>query len=160
MTSSRRTLGTLLRHLIELLDGAVEQGYVEAGLEFRPRYTPVLKALMSKGPVAIKTLAETAGLTHSAASQTVAQMKKAGLVEVRRGRDQREQVVFLTLKATDMIPAIQDVWRITNQAANDLEAELGFPLSQRLEDAIALLEAQSFSERRRTAAQRLEVRVP
>lgn len=154
--AASRTLGTLLRHLIELLDGAVEQGYVEAGLDFRPRYTPVTRALMAHGSLSIKALAGYAGLTHSAASQTVAQMKKAGLVAVARGRDQREQVVSLTETATAEIPVIQRQWRVTNQAAQDLEAELGFPLSQRLEDVIAALERQSFSARRRVAAERME----
>lgn len=156
MTPPRRTLGTLLRHVIELLDGAVEQGYVDAGLDFRPRYTPVLRVLMNHDAMSIKALAEHAGLTHSAASQTLAQMRKHGLIDARKGKDQREQVVSLTPKARAMIPEIRRAWKITDAAAEALEAEVGFALSQRLEDVIEALERQSFRSRRQAAAERLD----
>ena len=32
----KQGLGTQLRHLIELLDGAVQQAYADAGLDYRP----------------------------------------------------------------------------------------------------------------------------
>ena len=38
----KQGLGTQLRHLIELLDGAVQQAYVDAGLNYRPRYSDTL----------------------------------------------------------------------------------------------------------------------
>ena len=38
-------LGTQLRHLIELLDGDVAQTYANAGLDYRPRFTPVMRVL-------------------------------------------------------------------------------------------------------------------
>ena len=44
-----RTLGTLLRNLSETLDRAVEEAYRDAGLSYRPRYTPVFRALLSAG---------------------------------------------------------------------------------------------------------------
>lgn len=159
MTASRRTLGTLLRHVIELLDGAVEQNYVDVGLDYRPRYTPVLGSLLAIGPASIKALASHAGLTHSAASQTVAQMKKSGLVNVQRGEDQRQQVVSLSPKAVAMVPAVQHVWQVTNEAARDLENELAYPLAQLLDETISALERQSFSERLGSAAGRLNVNV-
>ena len=73
-------LGTLLRHLLELLDGDVQRAYDELGLDYRPRYTPVVAALLDLGPSSIQDIARAAGITHSAASQTVAQM-----AEVRAG---------------------------------------------------------------------------
>ena len=41
-------LGTQLRHLLELLDGAVEEAYALAGMRYRPRYTPVMRALIAQ----------------------------------------------------------------------------------------------------------------
>jgi DNA-binding MarR family transcriptional regulator len=159
MTLPHRTLGTLLRHVIELLDGAVEQSYVDAGLDYRPRYTPVLQSLLVIGPASIKTLASHAGLTHSAASQTVAQMKKSGLLNVQRGEDQRQQVVSLSPKAVAMVPAVQHVWLVTNEAARDLENELAYPLAQLLDETISALEHQAFSERLGSAARGLNSKV-
>jgi DNA-binding MarR family transcriptional regulator len=147
MVKPARTLGTLLRHLIERLDGAVEQAYRDAELDYRPRYTPVLRALIARGPASIKDLAAHAGLTHSAASQTVAQMRRAGLVEVQRGTDMRRQVVSLTIRATTMIPTLEQMWQVVNEAAQELDAELSCPISQVVEEAIVALERRSFKDR-------------
>lgn len=156
MGTSHRTLGTLLRHLTELLDGAVEQAYADANLDYRPRYTPVVRVLAAIGPASIKDLARQAGLTHSAASQTVAQMARVGLVKVERGLDMRQQVVSLTPKALDMLPGLERIWRVVDQAARDLDAELAFPVSRVVEDAILALERQPFQDRIRAVAQNVK----
>ena len=48
-------LGTLLRRLLDLLDGDVQRAYDELGLDYRPRYTPVVVALLDLGPSSIRT---------------------------------------------------------------------------------------------------------
>ena len=141
------TLGTLLRHLIELLDGAVEETYKAAQLDYRPRYTPVLRALIARGPASIRDLSEQAGLTHSAVSQTVAEMRRAGLVEVERGADKRQQMVSLTTRAKQMIPGLEEIWQVVNEAAQELDDELDYPLSQIAEEAIAALGRRPFRDR-------------
>ena len=150
-----RTLGTLLRHLIELLDGAVEQAYRDAQLDYRPRYTPVLRALIARGPASIKDVAAQAGLTHSAASQTVAQMHRVGLVQVQRGTDMRRQVVSLTARATAMIPTLEQIWHVVAEAARELDAELTYPISQIVEETIAALERRAFKDRIAAKAEQL-----
>ena len=157
MTTPHRTLGTLLRHLLDLLGEGVEGAYAEAGLDYRSRYTPVLRTLMNIGPASIRTLANTAGITHSAASQTVAQMGRAGLVEVRRGEDQRQQVVSLTAKATAMIPTLKRIWQVTNEAGHEMDAELSCSVYRAVEDAILALERKPFRDRRNAVAQRLDM---
>lgn len=154
--SDRRnaTLGTLLRHLIEKLDGAVEQSYVESGLDYRPRYTPIVRALLESGPASIRTISRSAGVTHSAASQTVAQMMEKGLVRYEPGSDARERIVALTAAAHAMIPAIQQHWNATNAAAEKLDSELSMPLSDLLREAIAALDRKPFSKRIQAATKR------
>lgn len=125
----------------------MEQTYRDAQLDYRPRYTPVLRALIARGPASIKDLAAQAGLTHSAASQTVAQMRRAGLVQVERGADMRRQIVSLTTRATTMIPTLEQMWQVVDKAAQELDAELVFPLSRVVEDAIVALERRSFKDR-------------
>ena len=141
------TLGTLLRHLIEKLDRAVEQSYVESGLDYRPRYTPVMRALIQSGPISIRGISRTAEITHSAASQTVAQMVEKGLVRLQAGSDARERIVALTPLAKAMIPKLEQHWRSTNDAARLLDAELSMPLSDLLREAIAALDRASFAQR-------------
>ncbi|HTZ69097.1 MAG TPA: MarR family transcriptional regulator [Acetobacteraceae bacterium] len=148
MNQEGPTLGTLLRHLIEVLDGAVEEGYKHAGLDYRARYTPIVRALMDSEIVSIKLLAHRAGVTHSAASQTVAQMAKAGLVDIRPGLDAREHLISFSLNAVKIIPTLQELWQATNAAATELDAELPYPLSKLLKITIATLERRSFADRR------------
>jgi DNA-binding MarR family transcriptional regulator len=146
------TLGTLLRHLIEKLDGAVEQSYARSGLDYRPRYTPVVRALIQSGPASIRAISRNAGITHSAVSQTVAQMMERGLVRFDSGGDARERIVALTPAAKAMIPTLKRCWQATNAAADRLDTELSMPLSDLLREAIDALDSTPFAQRIETAA--------
>jgi DNA-binding MarR family transcriptional regulator len=149
------TLGTQLRHLIELLDGAVEAAYLENGLAYRPRYTPVMRALMASDTCTIGQIAEAAGITQPAATQTVGRMIKEGLVSAATGvQDGRQRLVRLTAQGRALLPQLQRCWQATAEAARSLEAELPFPLSDTLAGASAALAAKSFGERIREARAR------
>jgi DNA-binding MarR family transcriptional regulator len=153
MNGSRPGLGTLLRRLIDETDGAVEAAYLEAGLDFRPRYTPIVRTLSTIGPAPIRALAEAAVVSHSAASQTVSQMARAGLVVLKPGRDGRERIVALTAKAEAMLPTLERFWAQTSVAAAELDAQLSAPLSNLLEEAIAALAGEPFAARIRRAVE-------
>jgi DNA-binding MarR family transcriptional regulator len=144
----KQGLGTQLRHLIELLDGAVQQAYTDAGLHYRPRYTPMMRVLAQQQSATIGQLAELAGITQPAATQTVALMKKEGLLLVdASGEDGRQRVVRLSRQGEALLPRLQACWQATRRAADSLDAELEFPLSECLAQAIAVLEQRSFGDR-------------
>ena len=148
----KQGLGTQLRHLIELLDGAVQQSYTDAGLNYRPRYTPVMRVLAQRHSATIGQLAELAGITQPAVTQTVALMKKEGLLVVAAGgEDGRQRVVRLSAEGEALLPRVQACWRATKSAADSLDAEMASPLSECLAQAIAVLEKRSFGERIRDA---------
>lgn len=144
---STATLGTLLRHLLEKLDGAVEESYAKAGLDYKPRYTPIVRALIALGPASIRAISRSAGTTHSAVSQTVAQMVERGLVEYESGGDARERIVVLTAAAKAMIPVLERRWQATNSAARLLDTELSMSLSELLCEAIDALDRTPFAHR-------------
>lgn len=153
----KRGLGTQLRHLIELLDGAVEQSYIDAGLNYRPRYTPVMRALLNQEPLTIGDIAASAGITQPAATQTVGLMVKEGLLTVAASaHDGRQKMVRLSEAGRQMAPRIRQCWQATASAADSIDAQMPYPLSQALADAIAVLEQQSFGERIRAAQVRPE----
>lgn len=160
MSSSASTLGSRVRSLIELLDGQVEAAYAASGLDWRPRYTPVLRTLMSLGPTSIKTVAGEIGISHSAISQTVSQMTRDGLVVLKPGADARERIVALTPRTEAMVPALQRQWAATNAAANQLDAELSAPLYAVLGEAIDALNQHPFGERIAAAAATLAAADP
>lgn len=153
----KATLGTQLRHLIELLDGAVGASYDEAGLVYRPRYTPLVRALMVHQPATIGQLASAAGISQPAATQTIALMLKDGLITATPApQDGRQKLIQLSAQGTAMLPALQLCWQATAAAARSLDAELAMPLSVLLEDALAALQARSYGARIRSARAALQ----
>jgi DNA-binding MarR family transcriptional regulator len=156
MSIKSSTLGTLLRRLTEHLDGAVEDAYSKVGLDYRPRYTPVMRALLEFGPSSIRAIAEHAGMTHSATSQTVSQMTRQGLVKLKSGEDGRERIVELTPAARRLVPQLELHWAATAKAAKSLEKDMATPLSAVLREAIAALDEKSFASRIEDAQRSLE----
>lgn len=142
-------LGTRLRHLLDLLDGDVAAAYPALGLDdgFRPRFTPVVRALAAAGPAVIRDLARTLGVTHSAASQTVAQMAKQRLVVLTPGADARQRIVRLTPRAEALLPALDAEWTATTAAARAFEDELPYPLSRLIGEALDALAARPMRDR-------------
>lgn len=141
-------LGTRLRHVLEMLDGAVADVYRDLGLPgFRPRYTPILRIIDTDGPQSIRDLATATGVTHSAASQTVAQLVKDGYLELRPGTDARQRIAHLTAEARAVLPVLDREWQATTAAARELEAELPFSLSTLLTAITEALARRPFHER-------------
>lgn len=141
------SLGTELRRLIELLDGDVERRYASLGLDYRPRFTPIVRSIEMLGPASIKSIARYSGLSHSAVSQTVAQMSKFGLLTLKQGQDGRERIAEPTEILKQMLPLLHTEWAATNRAAAQLETELSASLLQTVGEAIDALQRQSFAER-------------
>jgi DNA-binding MarR family transcriptional regulator len=151
---SESALGTRLRHALDLMEADVTKACADVGLaDYRPRFSPVVRVLLAQGPSSIRTLAETIGVTHSAASQTVAQMTRAGLVAPSAGSDGRERIVRLTPKARRMLPAIQAEWAATTAAAAALDEELPYPLTRLVDALHEALRRRSFRQRIADAAE-------
>jgi DNA-binding MarR family transcriptional regulator len=141
-------VGTLMRHVLELLDGDVARYYRDLGLtDYRPRFSPVVRALVTDGPASIRELAAAIGVTHSAASQTVAQMSRAGLVTLEPGEDARQRIVHLTDRTRELLPVIEAEWRATTAAQAELDAELPVPLGDLLAAIVRALDARPFHRR-------------
>lgn len=153
MTSSPRgaygpeLLGTRLRSLLDRLDGAVAEVYADLGLtRFRTRFTAYLRVL-DDGPRSIKELAAAVGVTHSAASQTVAQLVREDLVALEPGRDARERIARLTPAAERLLPVLHAEWAATASAARELEGELSASLSALVGEMISALDRRPMRER-------------
>lgn len=143
-------LGTKLRQLIEMLDGAVDAFYVEHGLDYRARYTPVMRALSGGATLPIKDIAIVGRMSHPAASQTIAMMIKFGLLAAERGDDGRERLIALSDKGNEILRVLEPIWAATNRAAAGLDAEIGTSLGGGVDYAIEALSRRGFADRIRT----------
>lgn len=140
--------GTQLRHLLEICEAGVALSYRDAGINYIPRYTPVLRALLAQEPLTVGGIAAAARMTQPAVTQTVALMVQDGLLMAKRGTDDaRQRLIRLTRKARTMVPTIQSCWDETAAAHWAFEDEIGVPLSQYLDVAIAALEKRSMAAR-------------
>jgi DNA-binding MarR family transcriptional regulator len=141
-------LGTQLRQVLDLMDGDIAGVLADLGLaDYRPRFSVYLRAVVTLGPSPIRDLARAIRVTHSAASQTVAEMSRRGLVELRPGADGRQRIVHLTATAQSILPAIEAEWDATESAAAELDAELPFPLRELVPAIAAALERKPFRDR-------------
>ena len=149
-SSIKPGLGQLLRHLKELVDGEADAFYAADGLDYRPRYTPIMRALAADSH-AVGELSEITGLSQGAVSQTIKLMERDGFISLTSGGDARRTVVSLSAQGRDLLDYLQDHWRCTFQAIDELEREIGVPLRRVLADAIERLEDVSFGDRLRRA---------
>ena len=146
-------LGTRLRHLIDVLDREIVAVYEALGVTgVRPRSVAYLRILSRVGSASIGDLAAAVGVTHSAASQAVAQLSRDGLVTLHRGSDARHRIARLTPAGTKLIPTLDAEWAATTAATEALEAELPYALSRLVAETLAALEHRPMRERIAAAA--------
>ena len=130
--------------------------YADLGLaDYRPRFSPVVRVVVALGPSSIRDIARSIGVTHSAASQTVAQMSRCGLVVLEPGEDARQRIVRLTDRARSLLPVIDAEWSATEAAAADLDAELPVPLGEMLAAILRAVERRPMRDRIAEAARAL-----
>jgi DNA-binding MarR family transcriptional regulator/SAM-dependent methyltransferase len=139
-------LGELLRHLCTLVDRGAEQIYQQKNLNYRPRFTPVMRAL-ADGDLLVSEITDRVSITQSAISQSLKLMEQEGLVNVRRGGDARQSIVSLTRKGKKILVSLQSHWQATFNAIDALETEIDAPLRSVLTNTIAALEQSDFAER-------------
>jgi DNA-binding MarR family transcriptional regulator len=137
-----------LRLLLAAMDDDIGRLYTEARVEgLKPSHVMPLLRLHARGPMTITELAGSVHLTHSALSQNVASMRKAGLVRTVPGGDARSKKVVLTAKARRIVGRLAAEWRATEAAVREIEAEIPYPLSRVVTDIEQALGRRSFHDR-------------
>jgi DNA-binding MarR family transcriptional regulator len=137
-----------LRLLQDAMDDDIARLYTEARIDgLKPSYVMELIKLHVRGPMTITELAESVQRTHSASSQKVAAMRKAGLVATTAGDDARSKKVILTPRAEAIIDKLAAEWRATEAAVAEIEAEIPYSLTQVVSDIQEALRRKSFHDR-------------
>ncbi|MFI6515720.1 MarR family winged helix-turn-helix transcriptional regulator [Spirillospora sp. NPDC050679] len=130
-----------LHALLARMDGEIESLYADRGIEgVRPRFAYPLIRLAHTGPLTIRELAESLNRSHSAMSQTIAAMRREGLVDSGPGADARTRRITLTDRGRALVPFLEAEWRATEAAVAELDDEVSHPLSAvvaELEQALA-----------------------
>ncbi|MFI1652005.1 MarR family winged helix-turn-helix transcriptional regulator [Streptomyces avidinii] len=145
---TQQSLWRPLRLLQASMDADISEVYSSQQIEgLKPSFVMELLRLHARGPLTIAELAESVQLTHSALSQKVAAMRKAGWVQTVVGDDARTRKVTLTDKARGIVGRLAAEWRATEAAIAELEEDIPYPLSRVVTDVEAALERKSFRDR-------------
>lgn len=139
-------LGELLRYVGELVEQGAEEHYRTMSLNYRARFTPVLRALHA-GAQTVTDITARTHLTQGAISQTVALLEGDGLISRHAVNDGRKSGIQLTEAGKALVVKLEQHWVATFAAIANLEEEIGCPLRKALEGAAQALERQGFSAR-------------
>lgn len=112
----------------------------------RPRFSMAVMFL-DDGDTSIRDLAERCGVTHSAMSQSVSAMRKAGLVESQPGADARSRVISLTARGKEVASVFWREWYATEAAVSEVAEEAGVDLDAVAAGMEAALDRESFTDR-------------
>lgn len=137
-----------LHNLLATLDAEIEQVYLARGITgVRPRFAYPLIRLAHTGPLTIRELARSLDRSHSAISQTVAAMRKEGLVVSEPGPDARTRQVDLTERGRSLVPFLEAEWRATHAAVAELDTEVPHPLTAVVQELWRALDRRSMRQR-------------
>ena len=130
------------------LDDEISEIRRRRGMEYlRPRYTRPLLLLDQHGAQTIRSLAELAGVSHSAMSQSVTAMRADDLVKSQSGPDARTRLVSLTPLGVATIPFLQAESVAKREVVRQLEAEASHPLGRAVDATMQMLDDRSFADR-------------
>jgi DNA-binding MarR family transcriptional regulator len=136
--------------LLHDIDQQIAGLYAEAGLgDVRPRFVGPMIRLHRREPMTIQDLATHMEVTHSAMSQTVAAMRRAGRVEDASNIDGRTRRIQLTERSRSMMPFLVAEWRGTEAILRGLEDEIPYPLPAVVADIQRVFAGRSFQDRLR-----------
>ena len=133
-------------------DPGTDPALAEAARGFRSHWAGPLVRLHRHGPLTVRALADHAEVTHSAMSQTVAALRRAGLVRdapATAVRDGRTRAVALTERGAALAPTCAAEWRATERTWHELDAELSHPLSAVVAELRAAVARRPLGERLR-----------
>lgn len=139
-------LGELLRHVTELIDRSSESFYKKQKMQYRPRFTPIMRVL-AHGPRSVNDITEQLAITQGAVSQTLKIMESEKLIKRSSGVDSRQYFISLTKKGQGLLSKLENHWQMMFDAAELLEEEIEAPLRNILLKTIRALEKKEFSER-------------
>jgi DNA-binding MarR family transcriptional regulator len=146
-------LGVRVRAVLDRMDDDVARTLVDLGItDYRPYFSVVIRYVDENGPTTIRDLARGTGVTHSAMSQRVSEMRRRGLVDLVPGTDGRHRVIHLTDAALAIKPALDAEWDATSAAFDALNGELTATLSEVVAEMNAALDRRCFRDRIADAA--------
>lgn len=110
-------IATRLQRLSERLrkDGALI--YKAYGIDFEPKWFPVIYTLHCKPLLSVVEIASEIGYTHPSTISLLKELEKQRLIRSRRDKvDERKRLLQLTEKGKALVEQVQPVWKVMTAA--------------------------------------------
>jgi predicted GNAT family N-acyltransferase/DNA-binding MarR family transcriptional regulator len=131
-------LSTRLQRIADRLRKDGLQIYKENGIEFEPKWFPVIYTLQQKTCLSIGELTSEIGYAHPSTISLLKELEKEHLIFSTKDKtDDRKRLIQLTPKAEELITQMKPVWEIM-LAINEVEAS--FKKKSFLERALTMME--------------------
>ncbi len=132
----------------EFLAQQAQQVYTQMGLRLPVAATSTFDLIAEKGQLSIADVARALGRSHQSASQQVKTLHKAGLLEVKTSeQDARARLYVLTADGRTQHELLKKLKAPIEEAYRQLFEELGFNLTNALEQATSVLSAKPLPDR-------------
>lgn len=114
-------IATRLLRLSEQLRSDSFLLFRELGIDFQPKWFPVLYTLRHKPVLSVLELAAEIGYSHPSTITLLKELEKAKLVRSKKDKqDERKRLLQLTAKGQALVGQMQPVWQIIAAAATEL----------------------------------------
>lgn len=140
-------IATRLQRLAEQMrkDGLLI--YKAFGIEFEPKWFPVIYTLHVKPILSVVELSAEIGYSHPSTISLLKELEKQKLVKSKKDKtDERKRLLQLTEKGQALISQMEPVWQIMVTATTQL-TETKNNLMKALEEVEQQMELQSFYQR-------------
>ncbi|KRD08895.1 MarR family transcriptional regulator [Flavobacterium sp. Root901] len=140
-------ISTRLQRLSEQLrkDGALF--YKSYGIDFEPKWFPVIYTLYYKDVLSVVEIANEIGYTHPSTISLLKELEKQKLIRSKKDKiDERKRLIQLTSKGQELIEQMKPVWDVMKKVLSDI-ADNQNNLFQAINEAENKIMHQSFLQR-------------
>lgn len=140
-------LSTRLQRLSEQLrkDGALF--YKTYGIDFEPKWFPVVYTLYHKEVLSVVEIANEIGYTHPSTISLLKELEKQKLIRSKKDKvDERKRLILLTPKGQELIEKMKPVWEVMSSVLKEI-ADNQNNLLQAINEAENKIMHQSFLQR-------------
>lgn len=150
-------ISTRLQRLADTLRKDGTQIYRDFGIDFEPKFWPVLYTLSKKSPIGILDLANEIGYAHPSVIALVREMEqKKWIRSVKDKTDSRRRLLSLSPLAHELVAKMEPAWAVIKSALEEI-GEGETPLLRAIEEVEERIARESFSDTaRRIARNRAE----
>lgn len=114
-------ISTRLQRLSETLRKEGALIYNHYGIDFEPKWFPIIYTLHHRDKLSVVEIANEIGYTHPSTISLLKELEKQKLTASRKDKvDDRKRLIVLTAKGKSLIVKMQPVWEIMTAALNEI----------------------------------------